>query len=238
MPNSPPTPLQSLGDRGRVARGLFHRGRAAHGLDAAAAHSEQPPRGGDSSRIAVSDRLFDGRSRSGRPPARIARRRPGVPRLASRRGHRASRDGRGIGHRRDPCVVRRRRRQVTMGAEAPRLVRHWQRLAGLFPDARFIHLVRDPRAVAASLRSSAAHRSHALAAARRWRLDTGFGLAMEGMLGSRALRVHYEDLVRKPEPTVRQVCAFLDLAFDAKMLRPAVRFDSTRMKSSEAITSG
>ena len=107
------------------------------------------------------------------------------------------------------------------GHKTPRLVRHWERLARLFPDARFIHLVRDPRAVAASLRSSAAHRNHALAAARRWRLDTGFGLAMERVLGSRALRVHYEDLVRGPEATIRKVCAFLDLAFDRTMLQPA-----------------
>jgi hypothetical protein len=106
------------------------------------------------------------------------------------------------------------------GHKTPRLVRHWERLAELFPDARFIHLVRDPRAVAASLRGSAAHRSHALAAARRWRLDTGLGLTMERVLGSRALRVHYEELVRMPEATIRRICAFLDLPFDAVMLRP------------------
>jgi hypothetical protein len=105
------------------------------------------------------------------------------------------------------------------GHKTPRLVRHWKKLAGLFPDARFIHVMRDPRAVAASLRKSAAHRTHALAAARRWHLDTSSGLAMERDLGPRALRVRYEDLVSAPEATVQGLCAFLDLVFDAVMLR-------------------
>jgi hypothetical protein len=34
------------------------------------------------------------------------------------------------------------------------------------------------------------------------------------------LRVHYEDLVRLPEATVQRICEFLELAFDAAMLRP------------------
>jgi hypothetical protein len=74
--------------------------------------------------------------------------------------------------------------------------------------------------VVASLRSSAAHRTHALAAARRWRLDTGYGLDMERRLRSRALRVHYEDVVSRPEETMHRVCEFLDLTFDPAMLRP------------------
>jgi hypothetical protein len=107
------------------------------------------------------------------------------------------------------------------GQKTPRLVRHWETLADAFPGARFIHIVRDPRAVAASLRTSAAHRSHALAAARRWRFDTNCGLTMERRLRSRALRVRYEDLVRKPDAIVRDVCAFLGLTFDPAMLQPA-----------------
>lgn len=106
------------------------------------------------------------------------------------------------------------------GQKTPRLVRLWHTLAEAFPDARFIHVVRDPRAVAASLRKSAAHRSHALAAARRWRLDTGMGLAMERAIPSRALQVRYEELVCQPEATIRRVCAFLELPFEPAMLLP------------------
>jgi hypothetical protein len=113
------------------------------------------------------------------------------------------------------------------GHKTPRFVRHWERLARWFPGARFIHLARDPRAVAASLRGSAAHRSHALAAAQRWRLDTAHGLEMERALGSRAWRVHYEDIVRRPEATVQQVCQFLDLTFDPAMLRPGSELQLT-----------
>lgn len=106
------------------------------------------------------------------------------------------------------------------GQKTPRLVRVWETVATRLPTSRFVHTVRDPRAVAASLRKSAAHRNHALAAARRWRLDAGHGLAMERALPGRVLRVAYESLARDPETEVRRLCEFLDLPFEPEMLRP------------------
>lgn len=98
------------------------------------------------------------------------------------------------------------------------MVRHWRLLATAFPEAKFLHTVRDPRAVAASLRKSAAHLSNALAAAKRWRLDTAAGLAMEAALGARVLRVSYENLATSPEATLRHVCTFLELPYEPEML--------------------
>jgi len=108
--------------------------------------------------------------------------------------------------------------QAPLGQKTPRFVRHLPLLQAHFPDARFIHLVRDPRAVAASLIRSNVHRSTAYYAARRWRMDVDFGLAFEKSAPETVLRLAYEELVAGPENTLRRVCQFCGLEFDPTML--------------------
>lgn len=101
------------------------------------------------------------------------------------------------------------------------------RLASMFPDAQFVHLVRDGRAVVASLLrqdwTDARGRPvpwcvDAAAAARYWVdvLDkTATALASaEG----RYVQLRYEDLVARPEPTLRGVLDFLGEAWDPAVL--------------------
>ncbi len=133
--------------------------------------------------------------------------------------------------RRSHTLFARRRGATVWGQKTPRLVRHWARLAELFPDAVFIHPTRDPRAVVSSLERSPAHLLNAWMGARRWRDDTATGLAMEEALGSRVLRYDYEALARDPEGTARRVCAHLDLPFDPAMLEaPTIALE---LKASE-----
>ncbi len=107
------------------------------------------------------------------------------------------------------------------GQKTPRFVRHLPLLRFHFPEARFVNLVRDPRAVAASLIRSNVHRSTAYYAARRWRMDVDFGLAFEQAAPGCVLRVAYEELVARPESVLRGVCEFCGLDFDPKMLASA-----------------
>ena len=110
------------------------------------------------------------------------------------------------------------RGKVRWGQKTPRFVRHLPLLQAHFPEAGFVHLVRDPRAVAASLIRSNVHRSTAYYAARRWRMDVDFGLAFEQASPQRILRVGYEELVANPERVLRKVCQFCDLEFDPTMM--------------------
>jgi hypothetical protein len=105
------------------------------------------------------------------------------------------------------------------GNKTPRLVWHGELLLRHFPDARFVHLVRDGRAVARSLRASKAHRLHVQQGARRYARDTARGLALERDHPNRCLRVYYENLIQAPEATLREVCAFIDITFERRMLR-------------------
>lgn len=104
------------------------------------------------------------------------------------------------------------------GQKTPRFVRHMQTLGSAFPQALFIHIVRDPRAVVNSLTNSDVHRSNPYHGARRWRMDVEAGLAYEAKFPERVLRVSYEELVRKPQPTLGHMLKFIGLTYEPGML--------------------
>ena len=110
------------------------------------------------------------------------------------------------------------RGKVRWGQKTPRFVRNLPLLNHHFPGSRFVHLVRDPRAVSASLIRSNVHRSTAFYAAARWRMDVELGLAFEKAAPGAVLCLTYEDLVTHPETVLRRVCEFCQLDFEPAML--------------------
>jgi len=96
------------------------------------------------------------------------------------------------------------------------------------PEARIVHMVRDPRDRYASVRHrNGQELSRVGAATGRWLLSTRAGLRNVARHPARYLLVRYEDLTRAPEATLRRVCAFLDVPFRPEMLArdelPALR---------------
>lgn len=102
---------------------------------------------------------------------------------------------------------------------------HGALLRRVFPRAKRLHLVRDPRAVLASVRAKLA--------AGRW---LGFcqGAASTAVMWNESARwaeasrrdplafvVRYEDLVEKPEETFAAVCEWLGAPMDPGMLDPS-----------------
>ena len=104
------------------------------------------------------------------------------------------------------------------GQKTPRLVRYGRLLKQTWPGARFIFMVRDPRAVVASLTRSNVHRSNAFYGARRWVRDCEAGLALEESWPESVLRIRYEDLVKDPAAQLEVICRFLDLSMEPGML--------------------
>lgn len=89
----------------------------------------------------------------------------------------------------------------------------------LFPGCRFVHIVRDGRAVATSLKKLDWGSKNLLAIARDWRWRVMLAHKMGMMIGPKYYaEVRYEDLVRAPEQVLRKVCAFLDEPFEPCML--------------------
>jgi hypothetical protein len=90
----------------------------------------------------------------------------------------------------------------------------------LFPGCRFVHIMRDGRAVATSLRKLEWGSKNLLALARDWSWRVMLAHKMGRMLGpGYYTEVRYEDLVRAPEQVLRKICAFLEEPFEAGMLQ-------------------
>jgi hypothetical protein len=107
------------------------------------------------------------------------------------------------------------------GDKTPAFVLHMELLAGLFPEARFVHLIRDGRDVARSLVQAPFGPNGLARAAEVWSRRVTRGRASGERLGpNRYLEVRYESMVVDPAAALRSVCAFLELEFRDEMLHP------------------
>lgn len=95
-----------------------------------------------------------------------------------------------------------------------------------FPDAKFVHIVRDGRdACLSQIRQDFGH-NEILACAAAWREEVWWVRRMGGLLGPRRYHeVRYEDLVRQPRSVLERLCHFLDMEFDPAMLDYHQRVD-------------
>jgi len=92
-------------------------------------------------------------------------------------------------------------------------------LLELFPTAKFIHIVRDGRAVASSLASVRWGPSSIDRIANWWMMYIAHGLAAENVLGSKKIiRIAYEDLVQNSQKTLGEICQFIGLQFESGMI--------------------
>jgi protein-tyrosine sulfotransferase len=105
-------------------------------------------------------------------------------------------------------------------------------LIGLFPGARFIWVVRDPRAVIASMlqvgrRARKVHlptqdfTQSLLAAIAYIRQCFKAGAAAQQLAPERVITVSYERLVSSPEAETKRICRFLAIDWTEQMLHPA-----------------
>lgn len=91
-------------------------------------------------------------------------------------------------------------------------------LRSLFPDARYIHIVRDGRAVFQSIRDLDWGPNNAYMGTRFWSKRLEQAISVEMAEADNCLRVRYEDLLRDPTTEVQRICTFADLPFEPAML--------------------
>jgi hypothetical protein len=100
----------------------------------------------------------------------------------------------------------------------PDNILHARHLFDLYPDAKMIHLVRDGRAVAASVIKLDWGPNTVDAAANWWIHKVAHGFAVEALYGAdRVMRVRYEDLVTDPATILETICNFLELEYVGEM---------------------
>jgi len=109
------------------------------------------------------------------------------------------------------------------GDKSPTYYVELLRLARTFPEARFLIIWRGPEGILSSIQR-AAEKSH-------WFRKRG--MSLRALLGCREMKrqcdelrrrgfpvheIHYEELVRDPEPVLRSICDYLGIGFDPAML--------------------
>jgi hypothetical protein len=115
-------------------------------------------------------------------------------------------------------VLAHREQKVRWGDKTPSYVTEIDTLWQLFPGAKFIHLVRDGRDVALSLRRVAWGNKHLPRAAEDWRRKTELAHKMGAMIPENFFEVRYEDLIQNTGQVLKSICEFLSEPYEAAML--------------------
>ena len=107
----------------------------------------------------------------------------------------------------------------------------------MFPSARFVYLVRDPRAGVSSMQNVAffPHDVVFNAMNRRKHSTEGRSCLEKHVPSSQRMTVRYEDLVSDPRTTIERICSFLDEDYEMGMLR--FHEDAHRFMNEEAALS-
>src|SRR5262249_44051088 len=103
------------------------------------------------------------------------------------------------------------------GDKTPLYSRQMPEISGLLPEARFVHLIRDGRDVALSLkkvwfapgqdmRTLAEYWSNLIQQTRAF-----------GQQCPHYLEIRYEQLVRHPADELQRICDFLEIEYDSRM---------------------
>jgi hypothetical protein len=126
----------------------------------------------------------------------------------------------------------RRQGKRRYGEKMPSYVVRIPLLADMFPEAQFVHIIRDGRDVALSWMALPGHDHHPVSMGMMWRARVSAGReAGRRLAPDRYLEVRYERLVASPEAEVGAICRFLELEYEPEMLRFFERRDlPTRLR--------
>lgn len=105
------------------------------------------------------------------------------------------------------------------GDKTPLYSHHLRYIEELLPEARFVHIIRDGRDAAVSLRERWFSPGHDIGVQAAYWRDNILAARREGAACRHYLEVRFEDLIRDAEAVLRRICAFVDLDFRPEMLR-------------------
>jgi hypothetical protein len=114
-----------------------------------------------------------------------------------------------------------RQKQQSSGAKpivGATLHHHFHRLASLWPRARYIHLLRDPRDVARSVVQKGWAGNLYQGAAVWSDAESCWSRLVSRLAPHQYIEVRYEDLVSEVEPQLARICRFIGVRYDPVML--------------------
>jgi hypothetical protein len=131
------------------------------------------------------------------------------------------------------------------GDKTPMYMQQLPLLERLFPDAHYVHLIRDGRDAAVSflampegiVTKTWAHPRSPADFACQWRSEVEAARALGRRVGpQRYLEVRYETLVADPAAEVERICAFAGLPFEPAMLDYAGNVDVSAKPHQQSLT--
>jgi hypothetical protein len=126
------------------------------------------------------------------------------------------------------------RGKARWGDKTPMYMQHLRLLERLFPEALYVHLVRDGRDAAVSflqmpagiVTESWGHPRSVADFACQWSTEVRAARALGGRVGpGRYLELRYEQLVESPEDVLGEICSFAGLPWEPSMLDYAAEVD-------------
>ncbi len=120
------------------------------------------------------------------------------------------------------AVYAEERGKPRWGDKTPMYMQNLRLLERLFPDALFVHLIRDGRDAATSflamprgiVTETWMHPGTPADFACQWRAEVAAARRLGRRVGRRYLEVRYEDLVAEAESALRRVCEFAELEYE------------------------
>jgi hypothetical protein len=98
------------------------------------------------------------------------------------------------------------------------LHRNFDRLRFLWPDARYVHLVRDPRDVARSVVQKG-WAGNIYQGSEFWvAAENCWDSLVDHLASDQAIEIHYEDLVMRTEAVLTDICRFVGVEYSEEML--------------------
>lgn len=107
---------------------------------------------------------------------------------------------------------------VLLGDKNPHYSLFVNKLLDLFPEAKFIHMVRDYRDCILSYKAEKFDLNETAALAYRWRHYNYAILKQRKLAPEKFSLIRYEDLINRPEVELKKICTFLGVPFFPKML--------------------
>jgi hypothetical protein len=104
------------------------------------------------------------------------------------------------------------------GDKTPRMAQHLPVLYSVFPDADYLQITRNSRDAIASYLTSFDRPIHDVI--QRYISDEATIESFGQQHASQFMQISYEELTRRPQQTIEEVCRFLGVTFDEGMLHP------------------
>ena len=105
-----------------------------------------------------------------------------------------------------------------VGDKNPHYALYLKHLIDLYPNAKFVHIVRDPRDTVLSYKAVNFDADHTATLANRWNIYNKAIVKFSKKMPGKFYFLRFEDLLTKPEKTLTQLCEFIGVEYEPEML--------------------